>query len=423
MIIPSIDIQDGQVVQLIGGRDKALAAGDPQPWARRFGRTGLTAVVDLDAAIGRGDNADLIAPLLRLAPCTVGGGIRDLHSARGWLDRGAARIVIGTAATPELLRQLPSDRVIVALDTLNDEVLSHGWRRGTGSSIQTRMQELAGLAGGFLVTDVAREGRLEGLDLAWARDLSAAAGEADLIVAGGVADVAEIAALDKLGIDAQVGMALYTGHFHEADALAACLSSDRQDGLWPTIVAEDSGEVLGMAWSNRESLRRALDTGRGVYWSRRRGLWIKGETSGDGQILKRVDLDCDRDCLRFTVQQQGRGFCHQGTTTCFGSGRGIAGLIARLQARLAAAPTGSYTRRLLDEPELLAAKLKEEAGELASAETEAEVIHETADLLYFALTAMVRSGVRLDQVTAELDRRALTVSRRPGNAKQAGESR
>lgn len=199
--------------------------------------------------------------------------------------------------------------------------------------------------------------------------------------------------------------------------MAACLTSEREDGLWPTVVTEASGETLGLVWSNAASLRRALETGRGVYHSRRRGLWFKGETSGDVQELVRVDLDCDRDCLRFTVRQAGEGFCHTGARTCFGAASGLPALLARLEARQRSAPEGSYTRRLLDEPDLLAAKLREEAGELAAAESRAEVVHETADLLYFALTAMVRGGVALDEVARELDRRALKVSRRPGDAK------
>ncbi|MEZ4386568.1 MAG: phosphoribosyl-ATP diphosphatase [Candidatus Krumholzibacteriia bacterium] len=419
MMIPSIDIQNGEVVQLVGGRERALAAGAPAQWARRFGRVGLTAVVDLDAACGTGDNAALIEPLLRLAPCTVGGGIRDVATARRWLDRGAERVVIGTAATPELLAELPSERVIVALDTRGDEVLSHGWRRGTGRGLLERVAELRDLAGGFLVTTVEREGRLAGIDRERARQLKEAVGSAHLIVAGGVAGAQDVADLDRLGVDAQVGMALYTGRFDEADALAACLVSDRPDGLWPTIVCDPAHRALGLAWSNLVSLRRALATGRGVYHSRRRGLWEKGRTSGDGQELLRVEVDCDRDCLRFLVRQAGVGFCHRGTHDCFGAARGLDALGRRLASRLSGAPAGSYTRRLLDQPDLLATKLREEADELARAVTPDDVVHEAADVLYFTLVALLRSGADLEAVERLLDRRALAVTRRPGDAKPA----
>ena len=152
MIIPSIDLMDGQAVQLIGGEQKAIDAGDPIPIAERFRLAGEIAVVDLDAALGRGSNAELIEELCRIAPCRVGGGIRDVRAARRWLDRGARSIVLGTAATPELLAQLPRERVVAALDARDGEVVVEGWRTRTGRGIVECMEELRGLVGGFLVT-------------------------------------------------------------------------------------------------------------------------------------------------------------------------------------------------------------------------------------------------------------------------------
>ena len=160
MIIPSIDIVRGRTVQLVGGREQALDAGDPRPWLARFSVAGEVAVVDLDAARREGSNRELIAELCATAPCRVGGGIRDYEAACWWLDAGAARIVIGTAAEPELLRRLPRERIVVALDADSGEVVVDGWRERTGRSIAERLAALRGLAGGFLVTFVEREGRL-----------------------------------------------------------------------------------------------------------------------------------------------------------------------------------------------------------------------------------------------------------------------
>lgn len=417
MIVPSIDLMDGQTVQLVGGERKALDLGAPGPWAERFALVGELAVIDLDAALGRGSNQGLIEGLLERAPCRVGGGIRDAESARRWLDRGAARVILGTAARPEVLRALPPERVVAALDARDGEVVVEGWRTRTGRPILERMRELQGLVGGFLVTFVEREGRMQGCDLARVPELVAAAGEARLTVAGGVTTADEIAALDRLGADAQVGMAIYTGRLGLAEAFAAPLVSDRPDGLFPTVVADELGQALGLCYSNRDSLAEALRSRQGVYWSRSRGLWRKGETSGDRQELLRVEADCDRDALRFTVRQAGRGFCHRGTWTCFGPERGLGALARRLAARVESAPTGSYTRRLLDDPTLLAEKLGEEAAELAAARTPDEVASEAADLVYFALVAAARAGVGLGAVADELDRRALKVTRRPGDAK------
>ena len=417
MIIPSIDLQGGQTVQLVGGETLAIEAGDPRPIAARFGRTGEIATIDLDAALGRGSNAALIEDLCTRHDCRVGGGIRDEATARRWLDAGAAKIILGTAARPDLLARFPRDRLIAALDARDGEVVTHGWTTRTGARVEDRIRELVPYVGGFLVTFVEREGRLGGTAMDRVRPLVEAAGPARVTIAGGVTTAEEIAELDRLGADAQVGMALYTGRLGLAEAVAAPLVTDRPDGLWATVVVDVRGLALGLCWSNAESLARALETGRGVYWSRRRGLWEKGRDSGAVQELLRVDLDCDRDALRFTVRQHGPGFCHLGCTTCWGPARGLDALAATLAARVAEAPSGSYTRRLLDDPALLRAKLVEEAGELGDATAPDHVAAEVADVVYFALVALARAGGSLADVEAILDRRARTLTRRPGDAK------
>jgi phosphoribosyl-ATP pyrophosphohydrolase/phosphoribosyl-AMP cyclohydrolase len=412
MIVPSIDLQEGQAVQLIGGETKALDAGDPRPIARQYGRVGEIAVVDLDAALGRGSNTDVIEELLALAPCRVGGGVRTVEAAIAWLDRGAVSVVLGTAATPEILQALPRERVIAALDARHGEVVVEGWQKGTGRGVLERIAELRDLVGGFLVTFVEREGRLAGTDMEFARRIREAAGAAPVTIAGGITTAEEVAALDRLGCDAQVGMALYKGQLGLAEAFAAPLASDRADGLWPTVVVDERGAALGLVYSDLESLRAALERGQGIYHSRSRGLWVKGESSGAVQELLRIDADCDRDCLRFMVRQQPPGFCHRGTRTCWGPDRGLGDLARRLAARREAAPPGSYTAKLFDDPALLGAKLREEARELAEASARDHVIHEAGDVLYFTLTTLARHGVELAEVEAALDRRALKVTRR-----------
>ena len=419
MIVPSIDLMDGRAVQLVGGREKALDAGDPRPLAERFGRVGEVAVIDLDAALGRGHNTGLIEELCGIARCRVGGGIRSAEAAIRWLDGGAVRVILGTAARPDVLCQLPRERVIVALDAVEGEVVVDGWRTRTGARVVDRMRELSGLAGGILATFVEREGRMGGIDLEWVKALAEAAGGARLTAAGGVTTGEDVAALDQLGVDAQVGMALYTGRLPLADAFAAPLVSDRPDGLWPTVVVDASGRALGLTYSSLESLRQAIESGRGVYHSRRRGTWVKGETSGDTQDLLRVDADCDRDTLRFTVRQHGRGFCHEGTDGCWGEPRGLAALERTIASRVAGpgAGSGSYTQRLIQEDGLLEAKLAEEAGELGAARGTDRVAEEAADLLYFTAVALARAGARLADVERVLDRRARAVTRRKGDRK------
>jgi phosphoribosyl-ATP pyrophosphohydrolase len=281
------------------------------------------------------------------------------------------------------------------------------------------MRELRDHCGGFLVTFVESEGRLQGIDLARVKAVVEAAEGLPVTVAGGVTTAEDVAAIDRLGAEAQVGMALYTGRLSLADAIAAPLTSDRPDGLWPTIVSDERGVTLGLAYSDRASLAAAVEARRGIYHSRKRGLWVKGESSGATQDLLRVEADCDRDCLRFTVRQRGPGFCHKDTYTCFGDARGLGALERTLAARKQSAPAGSYSARLFSDAELLASKIVEEARELTQASTRDETIAEAADVLYFTLARLARDGIALAEVEAELDRRSRKVSRRPGDAKPA----
>ena len=417
MSIPSIDLMRGSTVQLVGGEELAIEAGDPRPLLERFSRVGETAVIDLDAATGEGSNEALITELCRRGPVRVGGGIRDLATARRWLDRGAAKIIIGTAADPVLLRELPRERVIVALDSRDGEVVVEGWRKPTGRGVEERMAELAPFVAGFLVTFVELEGRLGGTAIDRVRGLVEAAGTARVTVAGGVTRSEEVAALDAMGADAQVGMALYTGALPLVDAFSAPLVSERSDGLIATVVTDEAGRALGMCWSSRRSLEYALENGVGAYESRRRGLWVKGATSGATQELIRIEADCDRDALRFVVRQAGAGFCHLDTESCWGPATGLRALEQTLERRRATAEAGSYSQRLFGDAELLGAKLREEAAELAEATGPDEVVHEAADVLFFASVAMSRAGVTLSDVERELDRRAAAVTRRAGDAK------
>jgi phosphoribosyl-ATP pyrophosphohydrolase/phosphoribosyl-AMP cyclohydrolase len=416
VIVPSVDLMSGRAVQLVGGRGEPVETADPFETAERFAVVGELAVVDLDAALGRGDNTAIIRELIRRHRCRVGGGIRSVDAALAWLDAGAEKVILGTAATPEVLAELPRERIIAALDGVDGEVVVRGWTERTGATVLDRLTELCGLAGGFLVTFVEREGRLGGIDLEACRRVVEAAGDARVTAAGGITTAGEIAALDRYGADAQVGMALYTGRLGLAEAFAAPLESDRVDGLWPTVVADEHGVALGLVFSNETSLAAAVAERRGVYWSRSRGgLWRKGSTSGAVQELLRVDADCDRDALRFTVRQAGPGFCHRSTRTCWGADAGLPALERRLLDRLANPVPGSYTDRLARDPALLAAKLAEEAAELASAATPDEVAWEAADVLYFTLATLAARGVPLEAAAQELDRRSRAVRRRDGS--------
>ena len=424
MIVPSIDIMGGRAVQLRGGKPQGgkypvLDVGDPEEVAERYSRVGEIAVVDLDAALGGGSNGDVVMRIVRRHPCRVGGGLRSKELILRYLDAGARAVMVGTKAEPDFLADLPRDRLIAALDEKRGEVVVEGWTKGTGKGIEERMAVLAPYVSGFLVTFVDKEGGLGGIGLERAEPLIAAARGSRITFAGGAASAEEIGKLDRLGADVQAGTAIALGKLSLAGAFSACLNSDRPDGLWSTLVCDEGGRALGLVWSDLESLEAAVAEGRGIYHSRSRGLWRKGESSGDVQELVRVAADCDRDAIRFTVRQKGRGFCHLDRRSCFDDGSGIEKLDRTLRSRLADAPAGSYTRRLFDDPELLSAKLREEADELIAAKGPEEASAEAADVVYFALAKAISEGASLASIEAELDRRSLRVSRRSGAAKSA----
>src|SRR5436305_2992511 len=271
MIVPSIDLMQGRAVQLRGGRDFVLDGGDPLARLEEFAVAGEVAVVDLDAALGKGggSNAALIREMVRRAPCRVGGGIRDLDTARAWLDSGAAKIMIGTAASPELCGALPRERVIAAVDTERGQVVVDGWRRDTGVPVLERIGALAPVVGGFLFTQVEREGAMDGFDLQAVAEAVRAAGESRLTAAGGITTTVEIAGLDRVGADRRGGLALYTGRLTLGAAVAAPLAKPVENGgrggVWPTVVCDEWGRALGLVWSTPESLARAVQERRGVY--------------------------------------------------------------------------------------------------------------------------------------------------------------
>jgi phosphoribosyl-ATP pyrophosphohydrolase/phosphoribosyl-AMP cyclohydrolase/histidinol dehydrogenase len=219
----------------------------------------------------------------------------------------------------------------------------------------------------------------------------------------------------SLTVDAQKEPSLIS----VAKLIMANATSDRPDGLFTTLVTDERGIALGLVYSSEESVAESLKTGRGVYQSRKRGLWYKGESSGDIQELVSMSLDCDSDCLQFVVRQKGRGFCHLATPTCFGQYRGLSKLQKTLQDRKASAPEGSYTARLFNDQQLLRAKILEEATELCDATEKEHIAFEAADLFYFALTKCVAAGVSLEDVERNLDAKSIKVKRRQGDAKPA----
>lgn len=212
-----------------------------------------------------------------------------------------------------------------------------------------------------------------------------------------------------------------TGHeklIPAIDLILAGAVPDRKTGLYTTTVVDERGVALGLVYSSKQSISEALKTGTGVYQSRKRGLWYKGQSSGHTQELISIDFDCDKDCLLFRVRQHGRGFCHLANMTCWGADSGLSKLERTIKARKTSAPEGSYTARLFNDPKLINAKIREEADELCEAQTKEDIAAEAADLFYFALTRCIAAGVSLSDVEKSLDLKSLRAkARRKGDAK------
>jgi len=220
MLIPSIDLQNGAVVQLVQGERLAIRDDDIFKWVRRFERFPKVQVIDLDAAMGRGDNLAIVRQIAPALSCQVGGGIRTVERAKDVLAAGAKKIIASSAlfkdGKPDLdfARRLADtvgvDQVIGAVDSKGGQVVIHGWKTALPISAADAVSALEPFCGEFLYTHVDTEGLMSGTNFAAILAVRDAT-RRRLTAAGGITTQQEIDDLDALGVDAVVGMALYTG--------------------------------------------------------------------------------------------------------------------------------------------------------------------------------------------------------------------
>lgn len=220
MLIPSIDLQGGRIVQLVQGERLAIETTDIDQWIDRLRGQSKVQLIDLDAAKGAGQNEQIVARICGELPCRVGGGIRTLARAEAVLGLGAKKVIVGSALfTPagvdvafarQLSEAVGPDKLIAAVDTKEGAVAIHGWRTRLALTPVEAVGLLEPFVGEFLYTHVDREGLMQGTDMA-AIEAVRQATKRHLTAAGGITTLEEVEALDRLGVDAVVGMALYTG--------------------------------------------------------------------------------------------------------------------------------------------------------------------------------------------------------------------
>jgi len=224
VLIPCIDLQGGQAVQLVHGRKRELAVADVFGLLKKFKKYPWLHVIDLDAAMGKGQNDELVHALCKSGrkdfcmKVRVGGGIRTVSRAEAIAGWGASQIIVGSAVfrqgrvntgfLRQLTKKIPQKEIIIALDTAQGQITIDGWRKRVALQAEKVMTQLEPFCAGFLCTDVDREGTMSGANLEWFRKLRGAT-SLPIIAAGGVKTQREIAALEKLGMDAAVGMAMY----------------------------------------------------------------------------------------------------------------------------------------------------------------------------------------------------------------------
>ena len=447
MVIASIDLQNSRVVQLRQGAELVLERDNPAELAAEFDRYGEVAVIDLDAAMGTGSNISIIKPLLRIAECRVGGGIRTPQQARELVSLGAGKIIIGSAAFRDQAKKgagkeggefavnlsvleafaekIGRERLIVAIDARSGEITVDGWKTPTGINVLDAARAVEPYAAELLFTCVEREGTMSGTDFQLVKKLKETVSCA-ITAAGGVSTQNEIEELAALGCDVQLGMALYTGQINLADAFIKSLDwrkavrwgakskehgaekdhgSEADNLLLPIIIQDNAGQVLMTGFANTEALEETFRRGNVCLFSRSRNrLWMKGETSGNILKLVRMRADCDSDAILATAEPAGP-VCHTGAWSCFDTNRKFTWDLLHnvISERFRNPSPGSYTATL--DNELVREKIMEEAKELCDAKTHEETVWEAADLLYFTTALLARAGVSAREILDELDRR------------------
>ena len=348
IILPAIDLKDKTCVRLYKG-DFSTAykvADNAVATAQKFEQQGALwlHMVDLDGAKnGKPYNDDVIFDVKNNTNMhiEVGGGIRDMSTVDYYLDKGISRIILGSAAlsNPEFVREAVKKhgkKIAVGIDAHGGKVAADGWTNTSSVDYIDLAKRMEDIGVKYIIfTDISTDGTLNGPNLNMLDKLNHSV-DVNIIASGGVSTIKDILDLYELGVyGAIAGKSIYSGTLDLRSAINASQKISRSQGLGsdiddelemyflksdliPAVVQESStGEVLMLAYMNKESMKKTLETGYTWFYSRsRQELWNKGATSGNLQKVVSIHADCDNDTLLVKVVQTGNA-CHTGSHSCF----------------------------------------------------------------------------------------------------------
>jgi len=267
-------------------------------------------------------------------------------------------------------------------------------------------KELKDYCSEFLYTCIEKEGLMKGTDLGTIRKLRQVT-KNKISIAGGISTFEEVKELDRINVDCVVGMAIYKGKINPEEFFIESLNFKKMNNLIPTIIKDIAGNVLMLAYSNKESLQKTFETGRCWYFSReRKRLWMKGEASGNIQEIIEIKTDCDKDALLFIVRQK-RNACHLNNYSCFEEIKkfNLEELYKIIKNRIKTEDQNSYSYSLYINPRVLNNKIIEEAIELTKTKNRRQVRWESADLIYFLIVFLVKRGIKINDIIDKLEER------------------
>ena len=330
MIYPCIDLMDGEVVQLVQGKEKGMEIPKSyREMAQLFAANNvLVNVIDLDAAKGNGDNLSIIEEIVKIADARVGGGIRTPEKAEQVMEMGAKKVIVGSACFDstgldygfvECTKDaVGKENIIVALDVKDDMLTIKGWQESLDYDPFLVLGALQEYCNEIQCTYTDKEGMLQGTDMSLFRKLKEKT-SLEVTAAGGISSLKNVESLESIGVNAVIGMAFYKGRILVDDIVNYNqLDFLKGKGTIPMIVQNTGGDVLYLASATRDSMRNSKYTGTLWRYSKTQNRLLEvGAESGKKEFPVQTFRGCYKDTLLVIVEQAMPFACHEGYKTCF----------------------------------------------------------------------------------------------------------